>query len=44
MSCLTSLFIYRHSRLQRRYRLVSLSYLTYVPFPGMYVDDLVTSV
>jgi len=34
MACLTSLnFIYRYSHLPRRYRLVSLSYLTYVPSP-----------
>ena len=34
MACLASLkFIYRHSHLPRRYRLVSLSYLTYVPSP-----------
>jgi hypothetical protein len=45
VACLTSLtFIYRHSHLRRRYRLVLLSYLTYVPFSGLYVDDLVTSV
>jgi len=45
MACLTSLnFIHRHSHLPRRYRLVSLSYLTYVPFSSSYVNDLVTSV
>ena len=34
MACITSLsFIYRHSHLPRRYRLVSLSYLTYVASP-----------
>ena len=33
-ACLTPLtFVYRRSRLRRRYRFVSLSYLTYVPFP-----------
>ena len=43
MLCLTSLTFYFH--LRRRYRFVSLSYLTYVPFSGSYVlvDDLVTS-
>jgi hypothetical protein len=45
VACLTSLtFIYRHSHLRRRYRLVLLSYLTYVSFSSSYVDDLVTSV
>jgi len=45
MACLTSLtFIYRHCHLQWRCMLVSLSYLTYVPFSGSYVDGLVTSV
>ena len=45
MACLTSLtFIYRHFHLRRRCMLVSLSYLTYVPFSGSYVDGLVTSV
>jgi hypothetical protein len=45
MACVTSLtFIYRHSHLRRRYRLVSLSYLTYVPFSISYVDGLVMSV
>jgi len=45
MACLTSLtFIYRHCHLRRRCMLVSLSYLTYVPFSGSYVDGLVTSV
>ena len=45
MACLVSLtFIYRHFHLRRRYRLVSLSYLTYVPFSCSYVDGLVTSV
>ena len=44
MACLTSLnFIHRHSHLPRRYRHVSLSYLTYVPFSSSYVDGLVTS-
>jgi len=38
------LFIYRHFHLLRQYRLVFLSYLTYVPFSSSYVDDLVTSV
>ena len=43
MACLTSLkFIYRHSHLPRRFRLVSLSYLTYVPFSSSYVDSLLT--
>jgi hypothetical protein len=45
MPCLTSLsFINRHSHLPRRYRLVSLSYLTYVSFSSSYVDGPVTSV
>ena len=45
MACPTSLkFIYRHFHLPRRFRLVSLSYLTYVPFSSSYVDGLVTSV
>ena len=45
MACLTSLnIIYRHSHLPRRYRLVSRSYLTCVPFSSSYVDGLVTSV
>jgi len=44
MTCLTALtFFYRHSHLRRRYRLVSLSYLTYVPFFSSYEDGLVTS-
>ena len=39
------MFIYRHSHLRRRYRLVLLlSYLTYVPLFNSYVDDLVTPV
>jgi hypothetical protein len=39
MASLTSLnSIYRHSHLPRQYRLVSLSYLTYVPFSCSYVD------
>ena len=45
MACFTSLkFICRHFHLRRRYRLVSLSYLMYVPFSSSYVDDLMTSV
>ena len=45
MACLASLtFIYRHSHLRRRYRLVWLSYSTYVPLSSSYVDGLVTSV
>jgi len=45
MACFTSLnFIYRYTHLPRRYRLVSLSYLTYVPFSSSYVDGPVTSV
>ena len=36
-------FIYSRSHLPKRYRLVSLSYLTYVPFSISYVDGLVTS-
>ena len=45
MACLAFLsFIYRHSHLPRRYRLVSLSYLTYVSFSSSYVDGPVTSV
>ena len=45
VTCLTPLTsIYRYSHLRRRYRLVLLSYLTYVSFPSSYVDDLVTSV
>jgi hypothetical protein len=45
MACVTSLnFIYRYSHLRRRYKLVSLSYSTYVPFSTSYVDGLVTSV
>ena len=45
MACFTSLkFICRHFHLRRRYRLVSLSYSTYVPFSSSYVHDLVTSV
>jgi len=45
MACVTSLtFIYRHSHLRRRYRLVSLSYSMYVLFSSSYVDGLVTSV
>jgi len=37
MACLTSLtFIYRHSHLRRRYRLVWLSYSTYVPLLSSY--------
>ena len=44
MTCLPSLnFIYSRSHLPKRYRLVSLSYLTYVPFSSSYVDGLVTS-
>ena len=44
MTCFTSLtFLHRHSRLRRRYWLVSLSYLTYVPVSSSYVDGLVTS-
>ena len=40
IACLTSLtfLIYRHSHLPRRYRLVSLSYLMYVPFSSSGVD------
>ena len=42
MPCVTSLtFIYRHFRLRRRYRLVLLSFLTYVPFTSSYVDGIV---
>ena len=45
MACPTSLkFIYRHSHLPRRFRLVSQSYLTYVSFYSSYIDGLVTSV
>ena len=45
MACLTSLTsVYRHSHLRRRYRLVWLSYSTYVPLSSPYVDRLVTSV
>ena len=45
MACLTSLtFIYRHSHLRRRYRLVWLSYSTYVPLLSSYIDGPVTSV
>ena len=41
MACVTSLtFIYRHSHLRRRYRLVSQSYLTYVSFTSSFVDGL----
>ena len=36
-------FIYRHSHLPMRYRLVSLSYLMYVPFSCSDVDGVVTS-
>ena len=44
-ACLTSLtFIYRHPHLRRRFRLVSLSYSTYVPSSSSYIDGLVTSV
>jgi len=44
LACFTSLiFIYRHFHLRRRYRLASLSFLTYVPFSSSYVDGLVTS-
>ena len=44
IACLASLtFIYRRSHLRRRYWLVSLSYLTYVPFSRLFVDGLVTS-
>ena len=44
MAYVTSLtFIYRHSHLRMRYRLVSLFYLTYVPFSISYVDGLVIS-
>jgi len=44
MPCVTSLtFIYRHFHLRRRYRLVSLSYLTYVLFTSSYVDGIATS-
>ena len=44
MTHLTSLtLIYRHFHLRRRYRLVSLSYLTCVPFSNSFVDGLVTS-
>jgi hypothetical protein len=35
-------FIHRHSPLQWRYKFVSLSYLTYVPYASSYVDGLVT--
>ena len=45
MACLTSLtFIYRHSHLRRRYRLVWLSYSTYVPSSSSYIGWPVTSV
>jgi hypothetical protein len=45
IACVTSLtFIYRRSHLRRRYRLVSLSYLTYVPLSSSYVDGPVISV
>jgi len=45
MACLPSLtFIYRHSHLRRRYRLVWQSYSTYVPSSSSYVHGLVTSV
>ena len=45
MACLTSLtFIYRHSHLRRRYRLVWLSYSTYVSSSSSYIDGPVTSV
>jgi len=45
MAFLTSLtFLYRHPHLRRRYRLVWLSYSTYVPSSSSYVDGLVTSV
>ena len=44
LAYLTSLpFIYRHSSLRKRYKLFSLSYLTYVPFSSSYVDGLVTT-
>jgi hypothetical protein len=35
-------FIHRHPHLQWRYKFVSLSYLTYVPYASSYVDGLVT--
>ena len=45
MAFLPSLnLIYSRSHLPKRYRLVSLSYLTYVPFSSSYVDGLVTYV
>ena len=44
MTCLTFLnFIYRHSHPGERYKLVLLSYLTYVPYFSPYVDGLMTS-
>ena len=45
MACLTPLtFIYRHSHLRRRYRLVWLSCSTYVSSSSSYIDGPVTSV
>ena len=45
MAYLTPLtLMYRRSHLRRRYRLVSLSYLTYVPFFSSHIDGLVTFV
>ena len=44
MACITSLTsVYRHSLLRRRYRLVWLSYSTYVPSSSSHVHGLVTS-
>ena len=43
-TCFASLTIYySHSRPQRRYRLVSVSYLMYVPFSSSYGDILVVT-